>query len=445
MSWSGTTASAPGETVPSPRLHPQRKCRNRKCRMSFTPTSGAQRYCANCAKARKAEVDRRFHKKNRANRAAKDKAKRLAHPEIFRRYRKNAQEKDPDGFNRKKRQRHQAGIPKIALAQLELFRSNARREASNGIKEYVVCRECGAKLKRLSSGHLKAHRISVAAYSEKWTDQDSNPPPLISYASAQRHGAPSKPLSEDEVALLLSDEIPAAEAAKRAGIDFRRLIRWARFYGFEWRRRSKWYPTVAYVKQLRRYVRSAQPPITPGGIAAWHAKGMAGTDSAIFRGFDPYRRHLLEELQERPAWLETLASGRSPEPIFKMASCVYKRMNGATAANVEKAKNKGAQKGKPRKAVERTQDFLLSSRVNDLAPKCYEALAARRLAERQWPGDRRRSESAIRQEGFVNQADIDALMQARTAAGAAQRIVASRERLNIRTVQNACSAARKSS
>lgn len=90
--------------------------------------------------------------------------------------------------------------------------------------------------------------------------------------------------------------------------------------------------------------------------------------------------------------------------------------------------------------VTETTDYKLAEKVRGLLSKCEEGLSAFREARDEWPADRSKWESAIRQVGFTVQSDINAVISSKTAAGVAQRIVASREDLSPRRVQNAYSA-----
>ena len=38
-------------------------------------------------------------------------------------------------------------------------------------KNYVICLECGEKMKRLVNTHLKKHGLTVTSYKEKYFDQ----------------------------------------------------------------------------------------------------------------------------------------------------------------------------------------------------------------------------------------------------------------------------------
>jgi len=66
-------------------------------------------------------------------------------------------------YNRQQRENHQRRIAKVSVEELPLFRQQPEREEKLGIADYVVCRECGAKLKRLRP-HLKAHSLTFEGY-----------------------------------------------------------------------------------------------------------------------------------------------------------------------------------------------------------------------------------------------------------------------------------------
>jgi hypothetical protein len=97
-----------------------------------------------------------------------------------------------------------------------------------------------------------------------------------------------------------------------------------------------------------------------------------------------------------------------------------------------------------KKDNEQRENYKLAKAVHDLVPRCDEGLRARREAQARWPTDRVHWESAIRQVGFTAPADVDALISSKTAAGAAQRIVAHRKGLTFRGVRNAYSACKES-
>jgi hypothetical protein len=61
----------------------------------------------------------------------------------------------------------------IPIRQRRRFRRNPNRERQLGIRNYVVCRECGAKLRRLHGGpspHVPTHGLTPAGYRRKWPD-----------------------------------------------------------------------------------------------------------------------------------------------------------------------------------------------------------------------------------------------------------------------------------
>jgi hypothetical protein len=99
---------------------------------------------------------------------------------------------------------------------------------------------------------------------------------------------------------------------------------------------------------------------------------------------------------------------------------------------------------KSRKRDDQRKNYQLARAVHELLPKCAEGLQLRRDAQARWPTERTRWESALRQAGFTAQTDVDALISSKTAAGAAQRIVAHRKGLNFRRVRNAYSACKES-
>jgi hypothetical protein len=51
--------------------------------------------------------------------------------------------------------------------ELALFRADPEREKSLRIRDYVVCRECGARVAHLDA-HLRQHRMTTKQYRGKW-------------------------------------------------------------------------------------------------------------------------------------------------------------------------------------------------------------------------------------------------------------------------------------
>jgi hypothetical protein len=98
----------------------------------------------------------------------------------------------------------------------------------------------------------------------------------------------------------------------------------------------------------------------------------------------------------------------------------------------------------PKKSIEKTSKYRLAQAVFGLTPKCREAIQNIRGCKKVWPGDRKRWESEARNVGFVDQAQIDILIESKTPEAAAAKIVAILEGLTPRAVQNAWSVHGKS-
>lgn len=59
--------------------------------------------------------------------------------------------------------------PKLSERELDLFRSDLNRERNLQITDYVVCRECGARVLRLcETRHLQVHGLTIPTYAERW-------------------------------------------------------------------------------------------------------------------------------------------------------------------------------------------------------------------------------------------------------------------------------------
>lgn len=81
------------------------------------------------------------------------------------------------GKRKRRSERHQGTLSKVSAKELELLRKDPQRQMG---KEFVVCLECGGKLKILTTrrgGHLQFHLTTPEQYKEKWPGA-----PLVSTA-----------------------------------------------------------------------------------------------------------------------------------------------------------------------------------------------------------------------------------------------------------------------
>lgn len=113
----------------------------------------------------------RFYRQHKKEILARHKAQRAENPQAFRqRDQEYSRKRNGGEYSRYQRERHQIRIPKVSRRELMLFRRDPDREERLGITRYVMCRECGAKLRRLvGGGHLRlVHKISREQYQAKW-------------------------------------------------------------------------------------------------------------------------------------------------------------------------------------------------------------------------------------------------------------------------------------
>jgi hypothetical protein len=66
--------------------------------------------------------------------------------------------------------KYEKRLTKLSEAEFTLYRADPNREESLGVREYVVCRECGRRPQALSTGHLRAHGLTAKGYGQKWPD-----------------------------------------------------------------------------------------------------------------------------------------------------------------------------------------------------------------------------------------------------------------------------------
>jgi hypothetical protein len=275
--------------------------------------------------------------------------------------------------------------------------------------------------------------------------------PLRAEAIARRKQRGFRPrrlrrsVSEDRRWEILAMNLPLDEAAKRAGMSPTALYLWGRRRGYRWpdRRGEDQKIIIKYLRKLTDHVRSMHPRPSAGQISAWLTS--SGSDS-VFRAFEPYLPDFVAELTERPQWIRDLANAQDNRAVMGlMARILLKRKVRLAAATVSENAVGEARKthSSPRKSREQRENYRLTKAVRGLLPKCLEGLQIRRRAQAEWPTERVRWESALRKAGFTAQADIDALIASKTAAGAAQRIVAKRTGLTFRGVRNAYSACKE--
>lgn len=98
----------------------------------------------------------------------------------------------------------------------------------------------------------------------------------------------------------------------------------------------------------------------------------------------------------------------------------------------------------PRKSPDQRSSATLTRDMKQLLPRFESGREILRSAQKSHPTDRKSWESALRQAGFVDQSDIDALMSSRNATAATAKVIALKKNLDPRTVQNAFSQSKKS-
>jgi len=134
------------------------------------------------------------------------------------------------------------------------------------------------------------------------------------------------------------------------------------------------------------------------------------------------------------------------EVVRKLAAGRYQSQTGTlyeSKAALHKNRNGRPSRERPRKRIEESDDYRLAQAVHLLLPSCRNALTMRRSAQAQWPTDRKKWESVLRQAGFTAQADIDVFISSRTPSGAAAKMVSDKESVSLHRVQNAYSAMKK--
>ncbi len=72
-------------------------------------------------------------------------------------------------LNRQARLRYGADIPKVGREVLEAARRDPRYEEHHRIRRYIICRECGAKLERLSPAHGRVDGLTVREYRRRFS------------------------------------------------------------------------------------------------------------------------------------------------------------------------------------------------------------------------------------------------------------------------------------
>lgn len=92
----------------------------------------------------------------------------------------------------------------------------------------------------------------------------------------------------------------------------------------------------------------------------------------------------------------------------------------------------------PRKRTDQRRDVKLAAILDQILPQFQKGIETLRSAQKSWPTDRRRWESALRQQGFTDQVDLDAMMSSTSATAAAAKSLATKQKISPRTVQNAC-------
>jgi len=142
-------------------------------------TNQREAYTANPEPSK--ERSRRHRSLNRERINADVRARRAAHPEEFRAREKRNRERNLAEYNRRQRERHRRRIPKVSAAEGALFRGDSKREEKLRIGDYVVCRACLGKLKRLTGGKWP-HLGLVHKLTEKEYDANYPGAPLVCLA-----------------------------------------------------------------------------------------------------------------------------------------------------------------------------------------------------------------------------------------------------------------------
>jgi hypothetical protein len=131
--------------------------------------------------------------------------------------------------------------------ELSLFRADPQLEKSRRISDYVVCRECGARIAHLVA-HLRQHGITTKQYREKW---------------------PHAPLSSAKVRKKLRESMAAKRRAHPENFKKQRRDYYNRNHErlIEQRRTKEGQlPREDFLKQIRRESRGTPLPFPQPGL-----------------------------------------------------------------------------------------------------------------------------------------------------------------------------------